>query len=94
MKAIFKYRVPIMEVSKIDLPEGADIVRVDGVDGAIWMWAVVDTEAPLETRTFHLFKTGGEMPDDISKYKYIGCGAIFVQLELMLYVFERVNYDK
>ncbi|MNC68643.1 hypothetical protein D3C75_1192660 [compost metagenome] len=52
------------------------------------MWAIVDTEAPTELRTFHLFKTGGKMPDDIADYKYHGCGAIFIQMELMMYVFE------
>jgi len=29
------------------------------------------------------------MPDDTQFYQYIGCGAIFVQMELMMYVFEK-----
>lgn len=91
MKAIFKYRVPFMEVSQVEMPKGAKVIRVDGLDGAIWAWAIVDTDAPLETRTFHLFKTGGEMPEDIDEYEYIGCGAIFVQMELMMYLFEKPN---
>lgn len=93
MKVIYKYRLPFMEVAKVILPVGAQIIRVDGetdpiTGGQISLWAIVDTEAPTELRTFHLFKTGGKMPDDISSYLYHGCGAIFIQMELMMYVFE------
>lgn len=93
MKVIYKYRLPFMEVAKVNLPVGAHIIRIDGetdptTGGQISLWAIVDTEAPLETRTFHLFKTGGKMPDDIASYLYHGCGAIFIQMELMMYVFE------
>lgn len=93
MKVIYKYRLPFMEVAKVVLPVGAEIIRIDGetdplTGGQISLWAIVDTEAPKEVRTFHLFKTGGKMPDDIAAYKYLGCGAIFIQMELMMYVFE------
>lgn len=93
MKVIYKYRLPFKEVSQVTLPEGSTIIRVDGLDGALWIWAIVDTDNFLVTRTFHLFKTGGKMPDDIDRYNYIGCGAIFVQMELMMYVFELPNSE-
>lgn len=92
MKAIYKYRLPFMEKSKVSMPEGANIIRVDGLDGAIWLWAVVDTEAQIVDREFELYKTGGEMPNDIDVYTYHGCGAIFVQMELMMYVFEKIGH--
>lgn len=93
MKVIYKYRLPFMEKAKVEMPRGASVIRIDGLDGALWIWAVVDTEQPLEVREFELFKTGGEMPDNILyDYVYLGCGAIFVQMELMMYVFERVSY--
>lgn len=88
MKAIYKYRLPFMEKSFIDMPMGAKVIRIDGIDGALWVWAIVDTDFPLERRNFELYKTGGEMPADIDRYTYLGCGAIFVQMELMMYVFE------
>ena len=65
MKAIYKYRLPFMEYSVVSMPEDANIIRIDGLDGALWMWAIVDTESPLVDREFSLFKTGGAMPDDI-----------------------------
>lgn len=93
MKTIYKYRLPFMETSKVVMPQFSKIIRVDGLDGAIWIWAIVDTEKPLVERTFKLFKTGGEMPNNVGKYNYIGCGAIFVQMELMMYVFEYPNSE-
>lgn len=88
---IFKYRLPFKEQSQIAMPIGAKIIRVDDFDGAIFIWAIVDESAELENRHFRLFKTGGDMPADILEYNYIGCGAIFVQMELMMYVFEKPN---
>ena len=88
MKKIFKYRLPFMEQATVEMPVGARIIRIDGLDGALWIWAIVDPDAAAETRTFRLFKTGAEMPDGIHTYQYLGCGAIHIQQELMLYVFE------
>lgn len=89
MRTIHKFQLPIQEDATVSMPDGARIVRVDGLDGFLWIWAVVDTERPMVERAFKLFKTGGTMPEDIDDYAYLGCGAIFVQQELMLYVFER-----
>lgn len=94
MNVIYKYRVPFKEVAQVVMHAGANIIRVDGVDGGIYLWAVVDTSKPLVTRTFHLFKTGGEMYNNISEYNYIGCGGIFVQMELMMYLFEYPNSEE
>lgn len=88
MKVIYKYRLPFQEVAKVTMPKDATIIRIDGLDGALWIWAIVDTNQDLEVRTFNLYKTGGVMPDNINEAAYFGCGAIFVQMELMMYVFE------
>jgi hypothetical protein len=93
MKKIFKYRLPFMEVAQVEMPAGASILRIDGQEGALWIWAVVDPAEPVETRTFCLFKTGAPMPDDIDTYLYHGYGAIYIQMELMLYVFERNSQE-
>lgn len=87
MKTIYKYQIPIKEAVTLQLPKQAKILRVDGVDGGLFMWALVDTDNPLEPVNLRLFKTGGEIPQDTS-YEYLGHGAIFIQMELMLYVFK------
>lgn len=90
-KAIYKYRLPFMEKAEVVMKKDAQIIRVDGLDGALWLWAIVDTDAEEEVRHFELFKTGGKMPDNIHEYTYHGCGAIFIQMELMMYVFEKMG---
>ena len=89
MKVIYKYQLPFKEVAEIKLPRDAEVVRIDGLDGFLWLWAIVDTDNETEDRTFYLFKTGAPMPADM-KLRYLGCGGIFVQMELMMYVFEEV----
>lgn len=89
-KMVGKFQLPIKESFSLEMPIGAEVVRVEGIDGHIWMWAVIDTEAPKEKRHFMSFKTGGDMPAD-TELKYVGCGAVFVQQELMLYYFEVVE---
>lgn len=90
MKTIFKYVLPFLEVSHVELPVGAEVIRCDGLDGFLFIWAIVDTEAPLERREFLLFKTGAPMPPD-KNLRYLGCGAIFIQMELMMYIFEEIK---
>ncbi len=86
-----------MEESWVTMPKNAEVIRVDDEDqGAIFIWARVDTDEPLVDRRFFLYKTGGEhrSPKSLgftTEPKYLGCGAIFVQMELMMYVFEFPN---
>lgn len=86
-KIIFKYQMPVQESFVMALPKGAEIIRMNDADGYFWLWAVVDTEAPLENRQFMAFKTGAEMPRDV-RLEYRGFCAVFVQMELGLYIFE------
>lgn len=89
-KAIYKYQLGMAEKAVVKMPQDAQVIRVDGIDGFLYIWAVIDTERPIVERTFNLFKTGAPMPDDIlENYNYLGCGGIFVQMELMMYVWER-----
>jgi hypothetical protein len=92
-KIIFKYQMPVLEDFEMELPQGAEIIRMEDQDGMFWLWAVVNTEAPLETRKFKSFKTGAMMPTDV-ELKYIGFCAVFVQMELGLYIFEVMSWTK
>lgn len=90
---IWKYQMPVAEEFTLKLPKGAEIIRMDGENGYLWCWAVVDTQAPLEERHFAAFKAGGEMPDDLSNHFFVGMASIYIQAELMLYIFEVSNAD-
>ena len=42
MKKIFKYEMSIKEKQEIELPINAKIIRVDDVDGKLFLWAIVE----------------------------------------------------
>lgn len=88
---IWKYQMPVKEQFEMSLPEGAQIIRMAGENGYLWLWAVVNTEAPLETRYFKSFKAGGTMPDDMALHVFRGMAHIYIQAELMLYIFEDLS---
>lgn len=85
-KAIWKYQIPVLEVFDVELPAGAEIIRFENEGGKLWLWAVVAPDAPIKPITIYAFKTGAEISTD-KELKYIGCAAIFIQAELMLYYF-------
>lgn len=88
-RVIFKYQMPVLEQFTMKLPAGAQIIRMQDQGGLFWLWAVVNTEAPLEERRFRVFKTGAKIPDGLN-LRYAGFCAVFVQMELGLYIFEEL----
>lgn len=89
-QAIYKYEIGFLEDQTIHLPCGADIVRIDVIDGRPYLWALVCTKESMnEPRRIVGLKTGAEV--DHEDLVYIDCAAIHVQMELMLYFFEVLN---
>ena len=91
MNVIYKYPLPAKEKFELDLPVGAKIIRVDDVEGHFWLWAIVDTEAPKETRRFECYKTGQPIHTDLGHLTYLGCCRLYIMQELCLYVFENLH---
>ena len=58
MKRIYKYGTEIEKHFTIDMPKGAEILSAKLQNGKPFMWALVDNDAPLETRKFRLAGTG------------------------------------
>lgn len=88
-RVIFKYQMPVLEEFTMTLPASAEILRMEDQGGMFWLWAVVNTDAPTEERKFRAFKTGAKIPDGLD-LRYVGFCAVFVQMELGLYIFEEV----
>ena len=86
-RVIFKYQMPVLERFTMLLPRGAEIIRMADQGGMFWLWAVVYTRLPDDTRHFVAVKCGGNVPEN-SNLIYRGFCAIFVQQELGLYIFE------
>lgn len=91
MKAIYKYSLPVQEKFVIELPAGAQIIRVDDVDGKFWLWAIVDTEAEKESRYIECYKTGQPIETPLEDLNYLGLCKLFIMQELGLYMFENTK---
>lgn len=84
-KRIYKYPISVTDEFELCLPKGADILTIQTTptsqgEGVPYIWAMVDTEAPNETRRFRIIGTGNPIPEfDLESamrfekgYKYIG----------------------
>lgn len=95
-KSIYKYQLAVKEKQVIELPKGADIIRIDDVDGQFFLWAIVETdqEHPKEQRFLECYKTGQAIETPLESLNYIGFAALFIGQELCLYFFENLNQVK
>lgn len=91
---VYKYLIPFTEGFTLNLPIGSKVVRIDVDQGNPYLWALV----PLEEKQivkyhFKSSKTGGVIEHQ-EQLVYIDMYAIFIQMELMLYVFlEKVTTE-
>lgn len=91
MKKIYKYPMPVQEKIELQLPIGAQIIRVADIDGLFFLWAIVDPEqAETETRYIEFYKTGQPI-ENVEGLVYLGLCCLFIMQELGLYTFERIQ---
>ena len=57
---IFKYRTQVADSIQLQLPKGAKILSVDTQQQRCFIWALVNPDAPTETRHFRIVTTGEE----------------------------------
>lgn len=67
MRTIWKFPVTYGQLQR-QLPRGAEIVRFADQAGGLCVWAIVDTEAPLEWRYFQLCGTGHQIGFEYNKH--------------------------
>lgn len=93
MNRIFKYSLPVQEKYEIELPKGAQIIRVEDVDGLFYLWAIVndDENHPKEKRFLEFYKTGQPIETPIEHLFFLGTCKLFIMQELCLYVFENLE---
>lgn len=62
---IWKFPITKSESStiEIEMPKGADVLTAQAQKTLPCIWAIVDPEAPKETRYFQLIFTGKSMPE-------------------------------
>lgn len=86
MLTVFKYSVMTLEDRVfVHMPKGAEILHLGTEQGALNMWARVDTEQPRERRCFRIAGTGHPMEADVGKH----LGTFFLAgSALVFHVFE------
>lgn len=61
---VFKYALPMNgSILELDLPDQCAICDVNQQDGGIYLWALIDTHAPLVKRKFVIYGTGWQIQD-------------------------------
>ena len=65
MKTIYKYEMPIVDTFCLSLPKDAQILTFQNQRGEPCIWVEVKTENSLEERTFRVFGTGHEIPENL-----------------------------
>lgn len=68
MKSVWKFKVPISDVVKVEMPKDAKVLFASVQHGDPCFWAEVDVNAPTETRFFRIYGTGHRIPDDTGRY--------------------------
>jgi hypothetical protein len=86
MKTIWKWTLKPETTIVKDMPHGAQLLAVQEQHGEPQLWALVDTdETTTYPRTFRVYGTGHNMPDQPGKY----VGTFQVQGgDLVFHVFE------
>lgn len=81
MRSIWKFDLPVRDVAEVEMPAGARVLTVQTQHGNAQLWAIVDTEAPKETRRFFVIGTGHSLPDAIDDgdgaLKHLGTFQLF-----------------
>ncbi|MBC5835798.1 hypothetical protein G6N05_05310 [Flavobacterium sp. F372] len=67
-KTIWKFPLKPIDVNRVQMPVGSQILSAELQDGVICMWALVDPEAEIEIRKFGLIGTGAFIKQEKSVY--------------------------
>ena len=70
MRTIWKFPLSTDRSTVILMPICAEILTLQMQNDVPTLWALVDSKAPRESRTFHIFGTGHELPT--TPLRYIG----------------------
>lgn len=88
-KVVYKYKVESPDDTRIDMPQGAEILCVQIQSDTPTIWALVDPNNPPQERVFEILGTGMSMQDNV-KRSYIGTFQMG-EGRLVFHVFEKIN---
>lgn len=70
-KTIWKFPLPLMDFPAVTMPANAEILAAQMQGSAPCLWALVDPDAPMETRLFAIVGTGHPATDRVLFENYI-----------------------
>lgn len=87
-QTIWKFLLLLTDSQSLSMPENAQLLSVQLQDGAICLWALVNPDLPVESRTFEIHGTGKPIHCDTGILRrYIGT---VQQRPFVWHVFERL----
>jgi hypothetical protein len=93
MQAVYKYPVEIADYVYLELPEEAEILTVQVQGGNVFLWALVNPDAPSQERILRIAGTGHPIIESedlryISTFQLHGGQLIFHAFQLLQRVFK------
>ena len=88
MNAIWKFQLKVTDLQEVEMPKGAQVMSVQEQNGALCLWAAVDSEQPKENRVIEIIGTGNPIPTTTTDRHFIGT-AQMQKGALVWHVFER-----
>jgi len=86
-KTIWKFPLALADLQNVMMPEGSEILTAQVQPGSgLCIWAIVNSESPLQRREIEVIGTGNPMPD--AKRRYIATVQM-VGGSLVWHIFER-----
>lgn len=82
---VYKFRLMPGTPVRVEMPKYSHVVHVGSQDDGPVLWAIVDTEQPMETREFWVYGTGHLI--DVERPK-VHVGSCHTEAGLVWHVFE------
>lgn len=92
MLAIWKYHVVMNDRFDLVMPKGARVLSVGEQRGQVQMWVVVDPDAAVERREFHVIGTGHPHVDAYFEGRFVGT-VICSGAALVWHIFESIKAE-
>lgn len=68
MRTVWKYKIPLVDTVWLELPVGAKILKVAQQGEGVFLWALVDPEAPRDYVHLRVAGTGHEIAQDDAEH--------------------------
>ncbi len=88
MKTVWKFGLEFDDSQRVNMPAGAELLSVGSQGDSLFVWAVVDSQAHLEPRTFLIRGTGHPLPN--TPLRFLGRATTHDE-QLVWHIFEDIG---